>query len=437
MKISVFGLGYVGCVSAACFAKEGHDVVGVDVSANKVEIINSGNSPIVEPGIAELIAEATASGRLKATTDSAEAIAASDVSLICVGTPSNANGSLDLRYVKRVCEEIGASLKRKDRRHIVVIRSTMLPGTIENVVIPALEQTSGKKAQLDFGVCINPEFLREGTSLKDFYAPPFTLIGADDPDTAEVVSKLYSGIDARLFITPVKTAEMVKYVCNCFHALKVTFANEVGNICKALEIDSHEVMEVFCQDTKLNLSPYYLKPGFAFGGSCLPKDLRAMNYKAKELDIETPLLAAVLPSNRRQIETAIEMVVKTGRKRIGVLGFSFKAGTDDLRESPIVTLIETLIGKGYQLSIYDRDVSLARLAGANKEYIEREIPHISQLMRDTPQAVMADSEVIIIGNKAEEFRAPVSELPGNQIIIDLVRLFDGRVSDNEYRGICW
>lgn len=436
MKISVFGLGYVGCVSAACFAKDGHEVVGVDVSTNKVDIINSGGSPIVEPGIGELIAEATGSGRLRATTDSAEAIAASEISLICVGTPSNANGSLDLRYVKRVCEEIGASLKLKDDRHVVVIRSTMLPGTIENVVIPALEQTSGKKAQRDFGVCINPEFLREGTSLKDFYAPPFTLIGADDQNTGETVSKLYSGIEARLFVTPVKTAEMVKYVCNCFHALKVTFANEVGNICKGLAIDSHEVMEVFCQDTKLNLSPYYLKPGFAFGGSCLPKDLRAMNYKAKELDVETPVLAAILPSNRRQIENALDMVVKTGSKRIGVLGFSFKAGTDDLRESPIVTLIETLIGKGYQLSIYDRDVSLARLAGANKEYIEREIPHISQLMRQSVAEVVDNVDVIIIGNKGEEFKQIDSRLGGDKVVIDLVRLFDKPSSDG-YQGICW
>lgn len=436
MKISVFGLGYVGCVSAACFAKDGHEVVGVDVSTNKVDIINSGGSPIVEPGIGELIAEATGSGRLRATTDSAEAIAASEISLICVGTPSNANGSLDLRYVKRVCEEIGASLKLKDDRHVVVIRSTMLPGTIENVVIPALEQTSGKKAQRDFGVCINPEFLREGTSLKDFYSPPFTLIGADDQNTGETVSKLYSGIEARLFVTPVKTAEMVKYVCNCFHALKVTFANEVGNICKGLAIDSHEVMEVFCQDTKLNLSPYYLKPGFAFGGSCLPKDLRAMNYKAKELDVETPVLAAILPSNRRQIENALDMVVKTGSKRIGVLGFSFKAGTDDLRESPIVTLIETLIGKGYQLSIYDRDVSLARLAGANKEYIEREIPHISQLMRQSVAEVVDNVDVIIIGNKGEEFKQIDSRLGGDKVVIDLVRLFDKPSSDG-YQGICW
>lgn len=437
MKLSIFGLGYVGCVSAACFAKEGHDVTGVDVNANKVGIINGGKSPIVETGIGELINEVVNLNRLSATTDSAAAIQNSEVSLVCVGTPSNSNGSLDLRFVRRVCEEIGEALKTKSDRHVIVIRSTMLPGTIENTVTPILEEHSGKRAGIDFGVCINPEFLREGTSLKDFYAPPFTLIGADDPDTAALVRQLYRTISAPVFETSVKTAEMIKYVSNCFHALKVGFANEIGNVCKALSIDSHEVMNIFCQDTKLNLSPYYLKPGFAFGGSCLPKDLRAITYKAKELDIETPVIASILPSNRLQVERAIEMVLRTGKKRVGVLGFSFKAGTDDLRESPMVTLIETLIGKGLQLVIYDRDVSLARLFGANKEYIEREIPHISQLMRDTPEAVMADSEVIIIGNKAEEFRGLVSALPRDQIIIDLVRLFDDRVSDSEYRGICW
>lgn len=436
MKISVFGLGYVGCVSAACFARDGHEVIGVDVSSNKVDIINSGNSPIVEAGMNELVAETVGAGKLKATTDSGEAVANSELSLICVGTPSNANGSLDLRYVTRVCEEIGASLRDKSSRHVVVIRSTMLPGTIENVVVPALESSSGKRAGADFGVCINPEFLREGTSLKDFYAPPFTLIGADDEETANLVSELYRKIDAPLYVTPVKTAEMVKYVCNCFHALKVTFANEVGNICKALNVDSHEVMDVFVKDTKLNLSPYYLKPGFAFGGSCLPKDLRAMNYKAKELDVEVPVLASILPSNRKQIDSAIEMVVRTGKKRLGVLGFSFKAGTDDLRESPMVTLIETLIGKGYQLSIYDRDVSLARLAGANKEYIEREIPHISQLMRGSVDEVLADAEIVIIGNKADEFRQIEDKVKPGQVVIDLVRLFERR-SDDSYQGICW
>ncbi|MDT5159248.1 MAG: GDP-mannose 6-dehydrogenase [Acidobacteriota bacterium] len=437
MRLSVFGLGYVGCVSAACFAKEGHEVTGVDVNSTKVEIINSGKSPIVETGIGELIAEMVAAGRLRATTNSAEAVASSDMSLVCVGTPSRDNGSLDLTYVKRVCQEIGAALEAKTSRHTVVIRSTMLPGTIEGVVTPALEVYSGKKAGRDFGVCINPEFLREGTSLKDFYAPPFTLVGADEEDTAGLMSRLYSKIDAPLYVTPVKAAEMVKYACNCFHALKVSFANEIGNVCKGLGIDSHEVMNVFCQDTKLNLSPYYLKPGFAFGGSCLPKDLRAINYKAKELDVEVPLLSAILPSNRRQIERAVEMVLRTGRKRVGVLGFSFKAGTDDLRESPMVTLIEALIGKGLKLAIYDRDVSLARLFGANKEYIEREIPHISQLMRAEIGEVLEASDVLIIGNKSEEFRQIEGRLRGDQLVIDLVRLFDGRKSDDTYQGICW
>ncbi|MDT4895755.1 MAG: GDP-mannose 6-dehydrogenase [Acidobacteriota bacterium] len=437
MKLSVFGLGYVGCVSAACFAKEGHEVTGVDVSQTKVEIINSGRSPIVEAGINELISEVVGAGRLSATTDSSAAIRDSEISLVCVGTPSQPNGSLDLTYVKRVCEEIGAALSSKSERHTIVIRSTMLPGTIDGIVIPALEAASGKKAGENFGVCINPEFLREGTSLKDFYAPPFTLIGADEVAVAENVSRLYSGIDAPLFATSIRAAEMVKYTCNCFHALKVSFANEIGNICKGLGIDSHQVMEIFCQDTKLNLSPYYLKPGFAFGGSCLPKDLRAITYKAKELDVEVPVLSAILPSNRQQIERAVEMILSTGRKRIGVLGFSFKAGTDDLRESPMVTLIETLIGKGMQLAIYDRDVSLARLFGANREYIEREIPHISQLMRASVQEVLESADVIVIGNKASEFREIEGKLKEGQTVIDLVRLFEGRTTDNSYQGICW
>jgi GDP-mannose 6-dehydrogenase len=437
MRLSVFGLGYVGCVSAACFAKEGHDVTGVDVNATKVEIINSGKSPIVEAGINELIGEMAASGKLRATTDTREAVVASELSLVCVGTPSNANGSLDLSYVKRVCKEIGAALEAKSAPHVVVIRSTMLPGTIESVVVPALEVYSGRKVGEGLGVCINPEFLREGTSLKDFYAPPFTLIGADDEDVAASVRRLYSKIDAPLYVTSVKSAEMVKYACNCFHALKVSFANEIGNVCKELGIDSHEVMEVFCRDTKLNLSPYYLKPGFAFGGSCLPKDLRALQYKAKELDVEVPVLRAALQSNRLQVERAVEMVLRTGRKRVGVLGFSFKAGTDDLRESPMVALIEALIGKGLQLSIYDRDVSLARLFGANKEYIEREIPHISQLMRGSVAEVLDAADVVVVGNKAEEFRDVETRLTGDQTLIDLVRLFETKRTGGNYEGICW
>jgi GDP-mannose 6-dehydrogenase len=436
VKLSVFGLGYVGCVSAACLAEAGNHVIGVDVNPTKVDIINAGKSPIIEAGINELISKVVGENRLSATTDSARAISESDLSLVCVGTPSNQNGSLHLRHVEQVCAEIGAALKTKNSRHTIVIRSTMLPGTIQNTVVPILEEYSGKKAITDFGVCINPEFLREGSSLKDYHAPPFTLIGADDEATVNAVRSLYENINAPVFVTSLKTAEMVKYVCNCFHALKVSFANEIGNICKALEIDSHEVMHVFCQDTKLNLSPYYLKPGFAFGGSCLPKDLRAINYKAKEVDVEVPVLSAILPSNRLQVERAIEMVVRSGKKRIGVLGFSFKAGTDDLRESPIVTLIETLIGKGFELAIYDKHVSVAKLVGANKEYIEREIPHIAKLMRNSVAGVLDDSDIVIIGNQAEEFSGVAESLRDDQQLIDLVRLFD-RTSSGNYQGICW
>jgi len=437
MNLSVFGLGYVGCVSAACFARERHDVVGVDVNPTKVEIVNQGKSPIVEAGIGELIGEMVKARRLRATTDSAAAIRDSDISLVCVGTPSNANGSLNLTYIKRVCQEIGAALEAKAERHTVVIRSTMLPGTFESLITPTLEASSGKQAGRDFGIAVNPEFLREGTSLKDFYSPPFTLIGADEAEVAASVSRLYAGVDAPVHVTSTRAAEMVKYACNCFHAVKVSFANEIGNICKAVGIDSYEVMDVFCRDTKLNLSPYYLKPGFAFGGSCLPKDLRAINYKAKELDVEVPLLQSVLQSNEKQIARGVGMVTATGKKRIGILGFSFKAGTDDLRESPMVTLIETLIGKGMELAIYDRDVSLARLFGANKEYIEHEIPHISRLMRASIGEVLDDADVLIIGNKNEEFRQIEERLRPGQIVVDLVRLFDGRTSDETLHGICW
>jgi GDP-mannose 6-dehydrogenase len=437
MKLSIFGLGYVGCVSAACFAKAGHEVVGVDVNQVKVDIINGGRSPIVEPGIEELINGAVSAGRLRATTDGAGAVADSDVSLVCIGTPSHHNGSLNLTYIKRACQQIGEALAAKTRFHIVVMRSTMLPGTIEQTVIPTLEVYSGKRAGCDFGVAINPEFLREGTSIHDFNNPPFTLIGTDDEDTAGPLARLYANLDAPLLTVRVKEAEMVKYACNTFHALKVTFANEIGNICKAMNVDSHKVMEVFCKDTKLNLSPYYLKPRFAFGGSCLPKDLRAINYKAKELDVEVPMLNSILASNRRQVERVVDTVLQTGRKQIGVLGLSFKSGTDDLRESPMVALIETLIGKGMKLSIYDRDVELARLFGANKEYIEREIPHISSLMCADLNQVIEQAEVIIIGKKEDEFRALAERMNNGRIVIDLVRLFDVQAGRPQYQGICW
>jgi GDP-mannose 6-dehydrogenase len=356
---------------------------------------------------------------------------------VCVGTPGNSNGSLDLTHIKHSCKEIGVALASIDRHHVVVIRSTLLPGSIERHVIPTLEVYSGKRAGKEFGVAINPEFLREGSSVYDFDNPPFTLIGADDEHVSSLVGHLYARLDAPLFTLRIKEAEMVKYACNCFHALKVAFANEIGNICKPLAVDSHRVMEVFCQDTKLNLSPYYLKPGFAFGGSCLPKDLRAITYKAKELDVDVPLLNSVLLSNERQIERAINMVLQTGSKNIGVLGLSFKQGTDDLRESPIVTVIERLLGKGLRVAIYDRDVQLARVFGANKEYIEREIPHISDLMKTDLESVVKESEVIVISNKSEEYRHIGNSLRSDQTVIDLVRLFDSPPPVGSYSGIGW
>ena len=435
MKLSVFGLGYVGCVSAACFSRVGHEVIGVDSNPLKVEVINAGRSPIVEPGVEDLIVAAVKAQRLRATTDVASAIAGSDLSLVCVGTPSNHNGSLDLRHIKRVCQEIGMALEVKRGYHIVAIRSTMLPGTVADTIIPALEVYSGKRAGRDFGVAINPEFLREGSSIYDFDHPPFTLIGADDEDAAAPLAKLYAHLSAPVLKVGVKDAEMVKYACNSFHALKVTFANEIGMICKSLGVDSYSVMEVFCLDTKLNLSSYYLKPGFAFGGSCLPKDLRALTHRAKEEDVSVPMLDSILVSNQRQIERAVEMVLRTGRKKVGVLGLSFKPNTDDLRESPMVTLVERLIGKGLKLAIYDREVELARLFGANREFIENEIPHISSLMRKELEEVIADSEVIVIGKRDEEFRSLAGS--SGRHVIDLVRLIEREETKESYQGICW
>ena len=435
--VSVFGLGYVGCVSAACFAKQGHNVVGVDVSTAKVDMLNAGTSTILEVGIGELVAEMVAAGRLRATTDVADAVRSSEISLICVGTPSRPNGSIDLRYIERVCTQIGETLRTIDRWHTIVIRSTVLPGTMDGTVIPALERASGKQFGKDFGACSNPEFLREGSSIKDFYAPPFTLIGAHEPRSADAVRALYDGIDAPVHVAAMGVAETVKYACNSFHAVKVTFANEIGGICKAVGVDSHEVMRIFCEDTKLNISPAYLRPGFAFGGSCLPKDLRAITYKARTLDVETPVLSALLESNRRQVQRAYDMVLATGHRRVGVLGLAFKAGTDDLRESPMVSLIEMLIGKGLQLSIYDRDVSSANLIGANREYIEREIPHIWSLMRPTVREVVESADTVVIGNSASEFRELGEQLNG-QMVVDLARAFGSRVSNGpSYQGICW
>jgi GDP-mannose 6-dehydrogenase len=435
--VSVFGLGYVGCVSAACLAREGHTVVGVDVSRSKVDMINAGTATIVEHGIGELVTEMVAAGRLTATTNVADAVARSEISLVCVGTPSQANGGLDLAYVRRVASEIGTALRDKSGWHVVVIRSTVLPGTTAEVVVPILEESSGKKAGRDFGVSMNPEFLREGTSIKDFDDPPFTVIGAEDDRTAKSVASLYTGIKAPVRVVQLAVAEMVKYACNSFHGLKVAFGNEIGSICKALRVDSHEVMRIFCEDTKLNIAPTYLRPGFAFGGSCLPKDLRALSYRARQLDIDTPVLAAALSSNEAQIARAYEMVRATGSRRVGVLGLAFKAGTDDLRESPIVTLVERLIGKGMQLAIYDGHVSRANLIGSNREYIEKEIPHIWSLMRGSVQEVVAFGDVVVIGNGTPEFREIQGSLRDGQMVVDLVRAFGPKTSNGAYQGVAW
>ena len=438
MRVSVFGLGYVGSVSAAAFAADGHDVVGVDVNAAKVQAINEGRSPIVEPGLDDLLQRGAAERRLRATTDTGEAVHATDLSLICVGTPSRKNGSLDLTYLERVCEQIGEALAGKDDYHVVVVRSTVLPGTTHGVVIPALERTSGKKYGEGFGVAVNPEFLREGTALRDFRQPPLTLVGHNHAADAAPAKALYASIDAPLFSTSIRVAEMMKYTSNAWHAVKVVFANEIGNLCKRVGVDSHEVMDIFCQDEKLNLSPYYLKPGFAFGGSCLPKDVRALQYRAKELDLELPMIGAVLDSNRMQVQHAIDRIIDTGKKKIGLLGFSFKAGTDDLRESPMVILAEALLGKGYQLCIYDRNVSLARLVGANKQYINEQIPHLSQHLCDSIDEVIDTSEVVVVGNGAPEFADAVTRCRPDQLIVDLVRLpLDFSKVQAHYDGICW
>jgi GDP-mannose 6-dehydrogenase len=438
MNVSVFGLGYVGSVSAASFAADGHTVIGVDVNADKVASLNEGRSPIVEKGLDELIRTGAARGALRATTSTGEAVAATDLSLLCVGTPSRKNGSLDLTYLERVCEQIGAALAHKDSYHVVVVRSTVLPGTTHDVVIPTLERASGKKYGTGFGVTVNPEFLREGTAIQDFRQPPLTLVGHNYKTDAAPTEALYTRVDAPLVNTSIRTAEMIKYASNTWHALKVCFANEIGNLCKRVDIDSHEVMDIFCRDQKLNLSSYYMKPGFAFGGSCLPKDVRALQYRAKEVDLDMPVIQAILGSNQLQIQHALEQVMESGKKRVGLLGFSFKAGTDDLRESPIVILAEALLGKGYDLRIYDKNVSIARLVGANKEYINTQIPHLSSLLCETIDEVLEHSDVLVVGNAAPEFAAALKRTRADQLIVDLVRVDTDRADiPAQYQGICW
>ena len=438
MRVSVFGLGYVGTVSAASFAADGHDVIGVDVNAEKVASVNAGRSPIVEPGLDDLLTRAVDSGRLRATTDTADAVEHTDLSLICVGTPSRRNGSLDLTYLTRVCEQIGGVLKDKASYHVVVVRSTVLPGTTHGQVIPTLEAASGKKYGEGFGVSVNPEFLREGTALRDFREPPLTLVGHNHAADAAPTKALYQNLEAPLVGTSIRVAEMMKYTSNAWHAAKIVFANEIGNLCKRVGVDSHEVMDIFCKDEKLNLSSYYLKPGFAFGGSCLPKDVRALQYRAKEVDLDLPMLSSLLGSNRLQVDHAVDRIVETGKKRVGLLGFSFKAGTDDLRESPMVILAEALLGKGFSLRIYDRNVSLARLVGANKAYIEEQIPHLSRHLSESLDDVVQGSEVIVVGNASPEFPEAVMRCRADQIVIDLVRIpLDFSRVKAQYDGICW
>ncbi|HWJ04852.1 MAG TPA: UDP-glucose/GDP-mannose dehydrogenase family protein [Steroidobacteraceae bacterium] len=440
MKISIFGLGYVGAVSMACLARDGHQVVGVDLDPLKLDLIRSGRSPIVEEGIQELTAQVVASGRVQVTDDVAAAVRETELSFICVGTPSSPNGSQDLSAVRRVSEQIGAALKDKPGYHTVVMRSTIQPGSMAEVVQAGLEATSGKKAGVDFGLGFQPEFLREGTSIKDYDNPPFTVIGTDDPRAADVLRQVFGHLDCEFVVTSIGVAEMLKYACNAFHALKITFANEIGRLARSVGVDGRDVMELVCKDTRLNISKAYLKPGFAFGGSCLPKDLRALTYVGKLNDVTTPMLGNVMGSNRAHIDHAFDLITQSGKRRIGMIGLSFKAGTDDLRESPLVTVAKRLIGEGYDLRIYDPEVNLSRLIGANKRYIEQSIPHIGSLMADDCESTIEHAEVLVVGlNDAAITTLVAARLRPDQQVVDLVGLARSStaVHADGYAGVCW
>jgi len=418
MDISVFGLGYVGCVSAACLARLGHRVIGVDVNPHKIDLIKAGQSTIVEDEIGDLVRDAVRQGRLSATTSSVEAIQTTEISLVCVGTPSNENGSLNLQFIEACCRSIGGALKQKKGYHTVVIRSTMLPGSLLGVVLPALEAASGKKAGDDFGLCMNPEFLREGSSVRDFHQPPFTVIGALDERSARALNEVYKEIDAPVIQTSPQTAEMIKYASNSFHAVKICFANEMGRLCKAAGVDSHQLMELFCRDDKLNVSRAYFRPGFAFGGSCLPKDVRAITYFGRSADVETPLLNSLMPSNLAHLQQALRLIERGGRRNVGLIGLAFKPGTDDLRESPLVQLAEYLIGRGYPIRIYDVNVQISNIFGANRQYIEQEIPHIEKLMVPTLSDLIEFADVLVLGHRNVELHTfPLQ----NKEVIELER----------------
>ena len=436
MKISIFGLGYVGSVTAACLAETGHEVWGVDVSADKVAMVNAGKSPVIEPRVEEMMSRAIQRGMLRATTDPRAAVAATELTLVCVGTPSLPNGSTDLSAMLDVSGQIGAALAEKSSRHCVVFRSTVPPGTVRRTLIPAVERASRRSVDRDFDVCMHPEFLREGTAVKDFYDPPFIVIGEATASGGDLVARMYDGLAAPIERTTYEVAELLKYSCNAFHALKVAFANEMGTLAKSLGVDGHRVMQLFALDKKLNVSPAYLKPGFAFGGSCLPKDLRLLMYAARQNDLALPLLGSIMESNRLHLERTLQRILATGEKRIGMLGLSFKVGTDDLRESPSVALIEVLIGKGFQVKIYDPDVMLARIFGSNKRFIEKEIPHISSLMSSDLREVIEESGVIVVSKPSPEFQEALIAHAGDRLVYDLARVSLNGVPAR-YEGICW
>jgi GDP-mannose 6-dehydrogenase len=437
--ISVFGLGYVGCVSAACLASLGHRVTGVDVNPEKMALLSRGQPPIVEERIGELTAEVVDAGLLTVTGDVQSAIAGSDISLICVGTPSNATGDLSTKYLEHVTAQIGAALADTDRWHVVVYRSTMLPGTCENLLIPMLEELSGKRAGQDFGVCVNPEYLREGTSVRDFFDPPKTVVGSTDPRSADTVMDLYEGLPAARYKVALRVAEMTKYVDNSYHALKVAFANEIGAICSALDLDSHAIMDIFLADTKLNLSSAYLRPGFAFGGSCLPKDVRALTHVAGRNAVDIPLLGNLIRSNDSHLQRALNLVLGEGKRKVAIFGLSFKSGTDDLRESPMVELAERLIGKGFDIKIFDSGVAYSRLIGANRTYFDERLHHIGDLLIEDIDDVLQHGEVLVVGSRTPEIVDALERRSANQLVIDLVRLPNAEElrGGDGYRGIAW
>jgi GDP-mannose 6-dehydrogenase len=438
MKISIFGLGYVGSVSLACMVRDGHEVIGVDIDETKLGLIRGGQSPIVEEGILQLMSEAAVSDRLQVSSDAEQAILATDLSFVCIGTPSLPNGSQNLDALKRFAEKAGKALRQKSETHTIVIRSTVQPGAVNQVIIPILEQYSGKAVDRDFSVCFQPEFLREGSSIKDYDNPPMTVVGVRDQRAADQLRSLFGHLPNDFIETDVATAEMLKYTCNAFHATKVSFANEIGRICQSLGTDSHQVMELLCEDKRLNISSAYLRPGFAFGGSCLPKDLKALLYLAKSNDIEVPLLSGLLPSNQIHIDHAIDTILQSGARSVGVIGLSFKSGTDDLRESPLVELVERLLGKGLSLKIYDPEVKVSRLIGANQRYIEETVPHIQSLLCDSLERVLEHARVIVIGLRtAEIVEALKIHGTGEHYFLDLVNIREEIALPGEYRGICW